>query len=53
MAEKIKKQEIPLEYYETESNYVSPAEVSSEALEKIKQRKIRLGRMAILASRQQ
>ena len=35
------------EYYSGEANYVSPAEVSEESIEKIKSRNIKLGKAAI------
>lgn len=35
-----------LKYYDKEANYVSPAEVSKESIEKIKSRNIRLSHLA-------
>lgn len=50
--------ELPVDYAiyggdeKNESEYISPKEVSRESIEKIKQRKIRLGGLALLLSRQ-
>ncbi len=36
------------QYYNEESSYVSPAEVSKETIKKIKSRNIKLGKMSLL-----
>ena len=39
-----------LEYYDKEADYVPPTEVSKEAIEKIKSRNIKIGKIALFGN---